>query len=233
MRKLVMSLRWKPVLMVLLFVTAGWMPVAAQETDVMEQRFDFVFNGGTVEQFVNQVNQVMPDMNMIAQEHTNEILVPEFQVKHVSGYELAKLLGRLVEVNFSQVGPNIVVLEGPNRRRVVPVSTKPKVHLFVYPLMPLIQDRSSQDVILLINQACEMMQVPPPAFRIHEETLMLMASVTSEQLAIIEQVIDALVSEPKIGDLQKLEEELSSVKAERDALKNELAVAVKASKSSK
>jgi hypothetical protein len=232
MRKLGMSLRWKPVWVVLLFVAAGWMPAGAQETNIMEQRFDFVFDGGTVEQFVNQVNQVMPDMNMIAQEHANEILVPEFQVKHVSGYELAKLLGRLVEVNFSQVGPNTVVLEGP-KRRVFPVSSKPKARLFVYPLRPLIVDRSSQDVILLINQACEMMQVTPPVFRIHEETLMLMASVTPEQLTIIEQVIDALAPTARIGEVHQLEEELTAVKAERDELQKELDEAVKASKNVK
>ena len=163
------------------------------------QRFDLHFeNGGTVNQLLGVIQEAVPNLNILVTEGEElmdgAIVVPPLSLKQTNFDELWDVFYKFVygiENEYMTDNTVFIACYDPTVE-ITPAESKPRKDLFIYPMAPLLESYSLADIMALIYQTCDVMEVQPPKFQIHDETSMLIASVTPKQSEIMQRILSSL-----------------------------------------
>jgi hypothetical protein len=189
----------KSVIASLLLMAAMCLPVAAEQMGALDSVMDVDFGGGTLAEFKAVLEKARPDLNIVVVDldSVRFVTIPPIHLKEVDCHQLRDILTSVSGLKTDFVGLNTMMIESSPRQT--------GTVLFVYPLAPLLEAYDERDIFGSLNEAYAIMNVKAPAFSVHAETSLLIASVNSDQLRIVRDLIGTLESnpQPKQDELKK------------------------------
>ena len=184
-------------------------------------KFDFTFPGGTLKEFSNLIEHSNSALRIIVPDDVADAPVPSMHFKQVNFSELHELVSTATRRTDSQIHFDGV----SNGRWVAQAAIKKEPReLAIFPVTALIKGRSVDDLMAVIEQAFFVAgKQPLPKFHLHEETKVLMASLTRSEAEIVKRLFEVL-EQPAVEDDVALRNKRETVKMELDQLRHELTV---------
>ena len=182
-------------------------------------KFDFSFPGGSLKEFSNLIEHSNNALRIIVPEVFADAPVPSMHFKGVTFSDLSELVTAVTRRTDSQVTLDHV---GHGRWVAQASVRKPERELAIFPATALIKGRTVDDLMAVIEQAFLVAgKQPLPQFHLHQETMVLMASLTKSEAEIVKRLFEVL-ERPAVDGKADLRDKRDTVIVELDQLRERL-----------